>query len=414
MLADRLRSEIGAHGPMPFEAFMAACLYDPEGGFFATGPLRSTKDGDFLTSPEVSPWFGRMLARFVAAEAERVGGSPFHVVEAGAGSGSLLRPMMEQLEASRRSPVADRRERPDTSSSSVPPVERRGDAEAGSDDTGRRRYSFSAVEASPAARAKLADLLGSESVHGSLDDLPVRFDGVVIANELLDNLPAALAIRSSDGWIERWVGATAERFGFVTEPARPEVAAWCNAYAGTVPEGGMVEAQLAAGDWVRGVLQRIGRGSVVIVDYGGTAEELEPRRTQGTLRTYRSHHLGPDPLLEPGATDVTVDVNFTAAIAAAEEAGATVSLRRQDDFLDELGLREVVRGMRHRERELARSGDAMDRLKLRSEATDAETLLHPRGLGDFRVMVATADRTGAFVERDRHSGGEMAGTGPVS
>ena len=47
---------------------MAACLYDPEGGFFATGPLRSTKDGDFLTSPEVSPWFGRMLARFVAAE----------------------------------------------------------------------------------------------------------------------------------------------------------------------------------------------------------------------------------------------------------------------------------------------------------------------------------------------------------
>jgi SAM-dependent MidA family methyltransferase len=171
--------------------------------------------------------------------------------------------------------------------------------------------------------------------------------------------------------------------------ARPEVVAWCDAYAGAVPEGGMVEVQLAAAAWVRAALDRIGRGSLVIVDYGGTAEELEPRRTQGTLRTYRSHHLGPDPLVEPGATDVTVDVNFTAMVAVAEEAGATVSLLRQDDFLDDLGLRDVVRDLRRRERELARSGAGMERLELRSEATDAETLLHPRGLGDFRAMIAT-------------------------
>jgi SAM-dependent MidA family methyltransferase len=150
----------------------------------------------------------------------------------------------------------------------------------------------------------------------------------------------------------------------------------------------MVEVQLAAAEWVRAALGRIGRGALVIVDYGGTAEELEPRRTQGTLRTYRSHHLGPDPLLEPGATDVTVDVNFTALVAAAEEQGAVVALHRQDDFLDGLGLREVVSDLRHRERDLARSSDAMQRLIVRSEATDAETLLHPRGLGDFRVMVA--------------------------
>ena len=61
-LADRLRSQICDHGPMPFEDYMAACLYDPEGGFFAAGPLRSVAGGDFLTSPEVSPWFGRIVA----------------------------------------------------------------------------------------------------------------------------------------------------------------------------------------------------------------------------------------------------------------------------------------------------------------------------------------------------------------
>ena len=87
---------------------MAACLYDPDGGFFTSGPLRSVKEGDFLTSPEVSPWFGRTLAEFVRREAERVssplgggaaagGGGGFLVVDVGAGSGSLLKPMMETL-----------------------------------------------------------------------------------------------------------------------------------------------------------------------------------------------------------------------------------------------------------------------------------------------------------------------------
>jgi SAM-dependent MidA family methyltransferase len=225
-------------------------------------------------------------------------------------------------------------------------------------------------------------------VHETIDDLPERIHGVIIANELLDNFPVALAVCTADGWVERWVGATETAFELVTAEARPEVVAWCDAYAGRVQEGGMVEVELAATDWVSAILGRLERGALVVVDYGGTAEELEPRRTQGTLRTYQRHHLGPDPLLEPGATDVTVDVNFTALIAAAEAAGATVKLNRQDDFLAGLGLRDAVRDLRHRELDLARGDDAMARLKVRSEATDARTLLHPRGLGDFRVMVA--------------------------
>jgi SAM-dependent MidA family methyltransferase len=74
--------------------------------------------------------------------------------------------------------------------------------------------------------------------------------------------------------------------------------------------------------------------------------------------------------------------------AAARAGGASVELLRQDDFLVEWGLRDVVRELREQELALATSGDAMERLAVRSERTDAETLLHPRGLGDFRVMVA--------------------------
>ena len=104
MLADKLRAKIRAEGPMPFEDYMAACLYDEEYGFFTSGPLRSVKDGDFLTSPEVSPWFGRMIARFVAREQQRTGADPFWVVEVGAGSGSLLRPLIEALANSAAQP----------------------------------------------------------------------------------------------------------------------------------------------------------------------------------------------------------------------------------------------------------------------------------------------------------------------
>ncbi len=359
MLLDVLVDRVRRQGPMPFEVFMEACLYDPEGGFFATGPLRSVKAGDFLTSPEVSPWFGRTIARYVAARHETLGLVEPTLVEVAAGSGSLLRSLLPALEASGAAPATTW-----------------------------------AVEASPAARAALGEVPGVDAVVATMDEAPNPVTGTVIANELLDNLPVALAVRSGGGWEERWVGVDGDGLGLVAAPVRPEVADWADQFGGRVVEGGMVEVEIAASRWVADTVGRLSRGSVLLFDYGGTAEELEPRRTQGTLRTYRSHHLGPDPLLEPGQTDVTVDVNFTAMAAAAEGAGASrVRVVRQDDFLAGWGLEDVISGMRHQELALAAEGPdaAMRRLVVRSEKSDAETLLHPRGLGDFRVLVVEVD-----------------------
>lgn len=339
----RLIEMIAARGPMAFDEFMEAALYGP-GGFFAGDVLRSVKGGDFLTSPEVSPLFGATLGEFVRRERDRIG-EPFRVVEAGAGSGSLLAPLIDAVEV-----------------------------EAW------------AVEVSPPARHTLAQLLPPERVVDSLQ--PAMGRGVVIANELLDNLPMAIAIRRGGGWAEHSVAASGNELQIVEAPARPEVAEWADRYSGPVGEGGLVEVQLQAAEWVRGVLGGLEAGALVVVDYGATAEELEPRRVTGTLRTYRSHHLGPDPLYAPGETDITADVNFTALLAIAEETGATVELHRQDDFLAELGLRDVVSSLRHEELALARSGDELARLQVRSRRTDAEALLNPRGLGDFRVLVA--------------------------
>jgi SAM-dependent MidA family methyltransferase len=349
-LQQRLLDRVTEGGPIPFEEFMEAALYDPDDGFFATGPLRSVKAGDFLTSPEVSPRFGHKLGRFVAGERDRLGSPPgFAVIDVGAGSGSLLRPLLQAA----------------------------GD--------GVRAF---AVEASPAARAALTDTVGDQRVLSTLGEVPGPLPGVIVANELVDNLPMAIAVRSGAGWQERWVGELDGALGLVERPARSAVATWCDRFAAGTPDGGLVEAQLAAAQWVETALSVLTRGALVVIDYGGTAEELAPRRTQGTLRTYRAHHLGPDPLAEPGATDITADVNFSALAAAATAAGAEVEMLRQDDFLNGLGLGDDVSELRHRELRLARDGNEMERLRLRSERMDAETLLHPRGLGDFRAMVA--------------------------
>jgi SAM-dependent MidA family methyltransferase len=337
----RVMEAIAADGPMSFDRFMDLALYGP-GGFFSGDVLRSVTGGDFLTSPEVSPLFGATLARFVEAERERVG-EPFRLVEAGAGSGSLLSALLDEL-----------------------------------------TVEAWAVEVSPPARAELQRLLPSRYVR---DEVPPVGRGVVIANELLDNLPTAVAVRRGGGWMEHYVEVTGVGLGIVEKPARPAVARWAGAYAGPVGEGNLVEVQLQAGAWVRQVLDSLTAGALVVIDYGDTADGLAPRRVTGTLRTYRSHHLGPDPLHAPGETDITADVNFTALLAVAEECGAEARLHRQDDFLTELGLREAVGRLRQQELELARSGDELQRLAVRSQRTGAEALLNPRGLGDFRVLI---------------------------
>lgn len=343
----RLLARIEAEGPIPFDEFMEAALYGP-GGFFSGEQLRSVKGGDFLTSPEVSSHFGSSLAQFVTAERRRLG-EPFRVVEVGAGSGSLLGPLLELV-----------------------PTE------------------AWAVEVSPPARQALRGLLPAACIVAELEEAVGR--GVVIANELVDNLPMAVAVKTLSGWREQWVGATGQQLVMTERPARPEVAEWADRFAGPVDAGALVEVQLAAGVWVESVLDLLGTGALVVIDYGGTFEELIHRRVTGTLRTYRSHHLGPDPLTAPGETDITADVNFSALMAAAERAGGQVELHRQDDFLAGLGLRSELSELRRRELELARSGDELARLRVRSKRTEAETLLNPRGLGDFRVMVARVER----------------------
>lgn len=351
-LKERIVRLIRRDGPMPFDRYMEMALYDPGGGYFASGPLRSHETGDFLTSPEVSDEFGAILSRFVDREFRRLGElAGFTLVEAGAGSGALLAPLLRALD---------------------------------------RTHRTVAIEVSPAARRALLERLPEVDVVSTGDGLG-RFRGVVIANELLDNLPVAIAVREEGGgWTERWVWSEGGDLVLVEAPVRPEVLAWLERHAADVPGGGVVECQLAAQAWMGRMIDRLEAGAIVVVDYGDTSGGLLPRRRkEGTLRTYRAHHLSRHPLDEPGSVDITADVDFSALAGYTSHLGMRCRLYRQDEFLRELGLDRRKAELRQRELAEARSGDPIERLRLRSKVKEIETLLHPRGLGDFRVLVAS-------------------------
>ncbi|MYD03895.1 MAG: hypothetical protein F4X21_03000 [Acidimicrobiia bacterium] len=350
-LTERIRRLIETDGPLPFDRYMEIALYDTEHGFFGSGPLRSQAEGDFLTSPEISPEFGTTLARWVEAEYLRLGEpADFTVVEAGASSGALLSPLLKAL-----------------------PFDPKAVA----------------IEVAAAARNALRQKLPKVVTLSSFQGLK-PFRGVVIANELLDNLPMALAVRVEDGnWRERRVGWDENRLVMVDTPARLEVLHWLEAYAGEVPTGGVVECQSAAREWMEEVIGLLRGGALVVIDYGDTSAGLLHRRSRGgTLRTYRSHHLSEDPLHHPGATDITADVDFSALVDLVSARGMRYELVRQGDFLRDLGLADRRARLREQELAEARDGDPFRRLGIRSRVKEIDTLLHPRGFGDFLVLSA--------------------------
>ncbi len=319
---------------MPFATFMADALYGPH-GFYTTGG-RAGRRGDFLTSPEVGPLFGAVIARFLDAEWERLGRpDPFTVVECGAGPGTLARSILAATPSC----------------------------------SGDLRYV--AVEVAEAQRARHPDAI--ESVAG----LPAGpLVGVVIANELLDNLPFRLAV-FDDGWREAYVvvlpdGRVVEHLSAPLDPAHP-------ALPPDPPHGARAPIQDAASAWVDSARSLLSAGTVLTLDYcSATTAALALRPWREWLRTYRGHERGGHYLTDPGRQDITAEV-------AIDQLPEPDAVRTQAQWLRLHGIDELVdEGKRYWEAHAARPD--LVALGMRSRVSEAEALLDPAGLGGFTVL----------------------------
>ena len=354
-------------GPLRFDELVELALYHGDTGFYARGG-HAGRGGDFITSPEVGPLFGAVWP------ARSTRGGTSSTVPTRSWSSRRAR-----ARARSRAPCSTRgrraRSRCATSSSNGPAscaAARRscfleparlalGPAGPDDPDLGRR------------------PIAGLGPVVTALAELPAGpFTGVVLANELLDNLAFRLLERTPDGWAEVRVG---ERLDEVVVPAEADVAAEARHLVPDAEPGARIPLQHQAQGWLRQALAALRAGRVVVVDYADDTASLAHRPWTTWVRTYRGHGRGGHPLEHLGEQDVTCEV----AVDQLAHVRARSADRSQADFLRAHGLDTLVADARDAWLARAHIGD-LEALKHRSRIAEAQALCDPSGLGGFRVL----------------------------
>lgn len=302
-----------AGGWIPFDRYMELALYAPGLGYYAAGARKfgdSAAGGDFVTAPEISPLFASALAAQVGQVFERV---PARIVEFGAGSGALARDLLDSLAA-----------------------------------RGIEVQRYSIVELSPELAARQRALLDRRGVEW-LAAPPRAFEGVMIANEVLDVMPVKAFAKRGGVAAERGVSLERGQLALAERAAGRELSdavAAIEAEVGPLPEGYGSEAGLAAAAWMRSAAGWLARGALLAIDYGFPRREYyHPQRLMGTVMCHYRHHAHADAFWLPGLNDLTAHVDFSAMAEAAHQSGLQVlGYTSQAHFLLNCGLIDRLKG----------------------------------------------------------------------
>lgn len=370
-LVQHIAQEIAAAGGwIGFDRYMQLALYAPGLGYYTAGARKfgdSASGGDFVTAPEISSLFAQPLAVQVAQVFERT--AP-RVLEFGAGSGALARDLLAALAV-----------------------------------RGIAVESYSIIEVSADLRDRQRARLAHEPLVQWLDAPPAGFDGVVIANEVLDVMPVQLFVRGSAGVLERGVAwralaasSAGGHFVFEDRPAGNTLAQSVLELEAALKDDGVKEdgvkedsaAALPAGycselgciarAWTASLSTVLARGVVLLIDYGFPRREYyHPQRLMGTIMCHYRHHAHADPFWLPGLTDITAHVDFTAMADAAHAAGLDIlGYTTQAHFLLNCGLLDAVQ---------ATDGVARQGVARHAAAAAAQRLVSEAEMGElFKVL----------------------------
>jgi SAM-dependent MidA family methyltransferase len=356
-LVKRMTSEVRAHGPMPFSRFMEMALYEPGLGYYSAGLHKLGEGGDFVTAPGLGTVFARCLARQVSGIAAELG--RYAILEVGAGTGRLAVDLLSSL--------------PETA---YP-----------------ERYMI--LERSADLRQVQMDTLKSELPGWSgrivwLDEPPARdWQGVLLANEVIDALPVEMFCIEDDRVRQCAIGLADGQLATMTQPApsalERRVQAIGERLDHSMGNGYQSEVCTLLAPWLSGLSAGMQRGCALFIDYGYPRREYySAQRHMGTLICHYRHLGHDDPLFYPGLQDISAFVDFTALAEAGDAAGLECAgYTSQAMFLMGCGLDQVLAGMDS-------LADA-DRLALASEV---RRLTLPSEMGEkFQVMALTREFT---------------------
>jgi len=349
ILLERIRQ----HGPITFADFMEVCLYHPEHGYYTRNILRAGV-GDYYTSPDVHPIFGRLLARQLC-EMWEILGCPreFYLVEFGAGQGTLAATVLDWI--------------------------------GGNAPEFARTLRLLLLERSPVLRQRGEQRLagrwtGQVRWAAELDGTPLV--GCFYSNELVDVFPVHRVVQRPAGLREIYVAATAdeliEQEGELSSPA---LADYLAQYGAPLAQGQQAEVGLQALAWLEQVAAGLAQGFVLTIDYGYLASELYSAvRPAGTLLAYHRHRVSDALLAWPGLQDLTAHVNFTALIEHGRKLGLlSCGYTTQTKFLLALGKKTEFADL------YAPDTSEAQRYKARLQL---KQLIYPEGMGEtFKVLV---------------------------
>ena len=318
-LIEHLRDAITrAGGRIGFDRYMALCLYAPGLGYYSAGSRKLGADGDFITAPELSPLFAHCVAAQCAQVLGQLDGG--ELLEIGGGSGLLAAELLNDLAALDQAPA---------------------------------RYRM--LEVSPDLRQRQQQTLRARAPALAnrvewIDHLPQQpWQGVVIANEVLDAMPVQRFRRVGNDFQEGYVHWNGEAFELqyaaITSPGLATALARLNAaLPSPLADGYSSEINPAAAAWVTGLATELERGLILLADYGfPRAEFYHPDRGDGTLMCHYRQRSHGDPFILPGLQDITAHVDFTAIGEAALDAGLQVAgYTSQASFLLSTGLLDAV------------------------------------------------------------------------
>ena len=364
-LKRRIAGEIAAAGGwIGFDRFMELALYAPGMGYYSGGAHKFGAAGDFVTAPEITPLFSQTLA---AQAVQIMALSAPQIIEVGAGSGRLAADLLLELE--QRGALPER---------------------------------YAILDLSGELRERQRKIIEQRAPHllnrvAWLDRLPEHFDGLVLANELLDAMPVHLVVWNEEAIFERGVAWGNEGFVWRDQPASGRVLERAQALADeySLPPGYLSEISLAAPDWTASWASILGKGALLLIDYGFPQHEYyHPQRDTGTLMCHYRHQAHTDPFFLPGLQDITAHVDFTVIVEAGFAAGLDfLGYTTQAAFLLNCGLAEL----------LARVPS--DDLRYLPQAQAAQKLLSPAEMGELFKVIALGKGLGepllGFAQGDR-------------